>query len=108
MNVKWTENKSECGVTVSAAVVNGCVVGVMTQYSVPQRRMKSRIDYEWGKLVQTMVIDDREFDNIEDLKKYAIEYLPQAMKDFKQGYPKGTLFYLAIGILIAIVLAMIF
>lgn len=108
MNIKWTENKSEGGVMVSAAVVNGCVVGVMTQYSVLQIRTKSRIDYEWNKQIQTLVLDNGEFDNIEELKKYAIEYLPQAMNHFKKGYPKGILFYLGLGVLIAILLSFVF
>lgn len=108
MKIKWTENKSEGGAIVSAAGVNGCIIGVAIQFSVLQMRSKARIDYEWRGHVQTMVLSDGEFENIEDLKTYAIEYLPQAMKDFKQGYPKGALFYLSIGVLIAIVLAMIF
>lgn len=108
MSIKWTENKSEGGAAVSAAVVNGCLIGVALQFSVLQMRSKARIDYEWNKQIQTMVLSDGEFDNIEELKKYAIEYLPQAMNHFKKGYPKGGVFYLAIGVLIAIVLAMIF
>jgi uncharacterized integral membrane protein len=108
MNIKWTENKSEGGVTVSAAVVDGCLIGVALQFSVLQMRSKARIDYEWNKQVQTIVLVDGEFDNIEDLKKYAIAYLPQTMKGFKKVYPKGILFYLGVGILIAILLSFVF